>query len=134
MKKKTVGAVESFTGGLFAATIINEPGASSYFRGSLVAYHNEIKELIGVDTANGVVTADVALMMALRGKEFLNVDYCFAFTGNAGPTASEDKPVGLVYIALNDQVYEFFWTHLSRNEIRQKAVDFALKKLKKIME
>lgn len=132
MKKKTIGAVESFTGGLFATTIINEPGASSYFKGSLVAYHNEIKELIGVDTTNGVVSANVAREMALKGKEFLNVDYCFAFTGNAGPTGSEDKPVGLFYLAINDQVFEFFFPQLSRNEIRQKAVNIALKKLKEI--
>lgn len=134
MKKKTVGAVESFTGGLFASTIVEQSGASTYFKGSLVAYHNEIKELIGVDISQGVVSAQVALMMAQKGKDYFGVDYCFAFTGNAGPIGSEDKPVGLIYIALNNQVYEFFWAHLSRNEIRKKAVDFALKKLKEIME
>ena len=41
----------------------------------------------------------------------------------------EDKPVGLFYIAINDQVYEFFYPNLSRNEIRKKAVEIAIKKL-----
>ncbi len=129
MKNFTLASVESFTGGLFAATIVEKPGSSKYFKGSIVTYHNDIKDKLGVNVANGVINSNTALEMAKKGKEFFNVDYCIAFTGNAGPTAMEDKPVGLFYIAINNQVYEFFYPNLSRNEIRKKAVEIAIKKL-----
>ncbi len=129
MKNFTLASVESFTGGLFAATIVEKPGSSKYFKGSIVTYHNDIKDKLGINVENGVVNSNAALEMAKRGKEFFNVDYCIAFTGNAGPTAMEDKPVGLFYIAINNQVYEFFYPNLSRNEIRKKAVEIAIKKL-----
>ncbi len=129
MKNFTLASVESFTGGLFAATIVEKPGSSKYFKGSIVTYHNDIKDKLGVNVANGVINSNAALEMAKRGKEFFNVDYCIAFTGNAGPSAMEDKPVGLFYIAINNQVYEFFYPNLSRNEIRKKAVEIAIKKL-----
>ncbi len=129
MKNFTLASVESFTGGLFAATIVEKPGSSKYFKGSIVTYHNDIKDKLGVNVENGVINSNAALEMAKRGKEFFNVDYCIAFTGNAGPTAMEDKPVGLFYIAINNQVYEFFYPNLSRNEIRKKAVEIAIKKL-----
>lgn len=129
MKNFTLASVESFTGGLFAATIVEKPGSSKYFKGSIVTYHNDIKDKLGVNVENGVINSNTALEMAKKGKEFFNVDFCIAFTGNAGPTAMEDKPVGLFYIAINNQVYEFFYPNLSRNEIRKKAVEIAIKKL-----
>ncbi len=129
MKNFTLASVESFTGGLFAATIVEKSGSSKYFKGSIVTYHNDVKDKLGVNVANGVINSNTALEMAKKGKEFFNVDYCIAFTGNAGPSAMEDKPVGLFYIAINNQVYEFFYPNLSRNEIRKKAVEIAIKKL-----
>ena len=76
--------------------------------------------------------------MASNGQKLLNVDYCVSFTGNAGPTAMEGKPVGLIYIgiAIYDkvEVYEF---HLSgdRDTIQNEGVKNALKLLEqKILE
>lgn len=132
MKNITIASVESFTGGLFASEIVSQSGASQYFKGSLIAYNNEIKEKLGVDVKNGVVNKEVAIEMALKGKEFFNVDYCVAFTGNAGPIGSEGKEVGLFYIAINENVFEFHYPHLSRNEIRKKAVEIAINKLQEI--
>lgn len=129
---KTLGSVESFTGGLFASTIIEKPGASKFFKGTLVTYNNEVKEKLGVDTSSGVVNAEVARAMALKGKEFLNVDYCVAFTGNAGPDALDNAPVGKVFIAINSEVHELFLEG-DRNSIRKQAVDFALKQIKNLI-
>lgn len=120
---KTIGSVESFTGGMFAAEITATPGASNYFKGSIVTYSNDIKEKLGVDTSNGVINKEVAREMALKGKEYLGVDVCVAFTGNAGPTAMEGKPIGLVYIAINEQVYELNLKG-DRNSIRRQAIDY----------
>ena len=119
-----IATVESFTGGLMAAKITSMPGASKYYKGSLISYSNEIKELLGVDTSNGVINEKVALEMALKGKEYFNVDLCISFTGNAGPTAMENKPVGEVYISFNDKVYPLTLKG-NRDQIRNQAVEFA---------
>lgn len=132
-KKITIASVESFTGGLFASEIIKTPGASKYFKGALVTYWNEIKEKLGIDTSKGVINKNVVLEMAIKGKDFFDVDYCIAFSGNAGPEAMENKPIGLVFIAINDKVYELNFGAIERNLIRQKSVDFAIEKLEEIL-
>ena len=127
-----IATVESFTGGLMAAKITSMPGASKYYKGSLISYSNEIKELLGVDTSNGVINKEVALEMALKGKKYFNADLCISFTGNAGPTAMEDKSVGEVYIAFNDKVYPLALRG-NRDEIRNQAIEFAWEKLQNYM-
>lgn len=101
----TLGAVESFTGGLFAKNITSISGASKFFKGSLVTYASEAKNrVLGISLEDieqyGVVSKEIAKQMAKKGKALLNVDFCVSFTGNAGPSAMEDKPVGEVYIGI----------------------------------
>ena len=140
---RTLGSVESFTGGLFAREITKVSGASHFFKGALVTYASEEKNrILGISydviDEYGVVSREVAAQMASNGQKLLNVDYCVSFTGNAGPTAMEGKPVGLIYIgiAIYDtvEVYEF---HLSgdRDTIQNEGVNNALKLLEqKILE
>ncbi|UVD81458.1 nicotinamide-nucleotide amidohydrolase family protein [Mycoplasma iguanae] len=126
-KTKTFASVESFTGGGFSYKITREPGASQYFKGSIVTYSNDIKEKMGINTSQGVINSQTAKEMALQGKKYFNVDYCFSFTGNAGPTVLDNEPVGLVYIAINDQVFKKQYKG-NRKEIQTKAINFAYKK------
>ncbi len=140
---RTLGSVESFTGGLFAREITKVSGASHFFKGALVTYASEEKNrILGISydviDEYGVVSKEIAAQMASNGQKLLNVDYCVSFTGNAGPTAMEGKPVGLIYIgiAIYDkvEVYEF---HLSgdRDTIQNEGVINALKILEqKILE
>ena len=104
-KHLTLGSVESFTGGLFASEITSICGASSFFKGSVVTYATEEKiNVVGVSKEvvdkYGVVSKECAEEMATKGAKALNVDYCISITGNAGPTAMEGKPVGLIYIGV----------------------------------
>lgn len=62
--------------------------------------------------------------MALAGRDFFKSDFCISFTGNAGPQALDGKRVGLVYIAINEVVYERLFTG-GRKEIITQAVEFA---------
>ena len=133
-KGYSLGSIESFTGGLFAETITSVPGASKFYRGGLVTYATEEKHrLLGISNElinkYGVVSKEIALEMAKKGKEVLDVDYCISFTGNAGPSAMEDKPVGLIYIGLaylnKVEVYEFLLKG-ERNEIQKEGVRNAL--------
>ena len=104
----TVGAAESCTGGLVAHTITRVPGASGYFRGSIIAYADDVKAgLLGVPTevlaAHGAVSAQVARAMASGARARLGVEFAVAITGVAGPSGGTDeKPVGLTYVAIAD--------------------------------
>lgn len=104
--KKTIGTVESCTGGAIASEIIATSGASEYFLGSTVTYSYELKsKLVGVsmdDIQNdGAVSESVVRQMAEGGRKTLGVDYCIAASGIAGPNGgTDDKPVGTVWIGI----------------------------------
>jgi nicotinamide-nucleotide amidase len=86
----TLAAMESCTGGLFADTITNVPGSSRYFRGSIVSYATDVKELMGVDPAIisefGVISDETAIAMAAAARAQLRADVGVGVTGVAGPT------------------------------------------------
>jgi nicotinamide-nucleotide amidase len=103
---RTLGAVESCTGGLLGQLFTAEPGSSAVFTGGLVTYSNALKTaLAGVPAAtietHGAVSRETAIAMAIGGLDRLGVDDCLAITGIAGPDGGSDaKPVGTVWIAL----------------------------------
>lgn len=140
-KKITLGSVESYTGGLFSSTITSFPGASNFFKGALVTYATEEKELLlGIDKdiieKYGVVSKEVALEMAIKGCEKMKTDYCVSFTGNAGPSAMEGKPVGMVFIGISngkDSYCEELMLKGSRDVIRDKSILLALDIIKKFV-
>lgn len=133
-KGLTLGSVESFTGGLFASEITSISGASSFFKGAVVTYATEEKiKVLGISeelvNKYGVVSRECAEQMAIQGSKVLNVDYCISFTGNAGPSAMEGKPVGLIYIGVFDgkecHVLEKKLVG-TRNFVRKEAILIAL--------
>lgn len=100
----SVGTAESATGGMIAARLTSIPGCSDTFRGSVVAYQEDIKVgLLGVDPAtiaeHGVVSEPVALEMVEGAAQALGVDVAVAVTGSAGPDP-QDKPVGTMVVAV----------------------------------
>ncbi|MEN9399569.1 MAG: hypothetical protein RL632_670 [Bacteroidota bacterium] len=105
-KKVSIGTVESLTGGAIARDIVHQPGASAYFKGSIVAYDPSVKiSLVDVSSesieVNGLVSEEIARQMAENGRKKLNVDYCISTTGVAGPDGgTEDIPVGTVWVAI----------------------------------
>ncbi len=102
-RRLTIGTAESCTGGAVADALVGVPGASQTFRGSIVAYANDIKiGLLGVPEATlaaaGAVSEETALAMALGARRRLGVDLAVSTTGIAGPDGgTPDKPVGLVW-------------------------------------
>ena len=102
----TIGTTESATGGRIADRLTNVPGSSDYFKGSVVAYSNEMKvNILGVKRETiedyGAVSEQTAIEMAEGGRRCLGVDICVSSTGIAGPSgATPGKPVGLFYIGL----------------------------------
>lgn len=125
-----ISTIESMTGGLLASKITSIPGSSKIYVGSVIAYSNQIKEKLNIRTTNGVISKEVALQMAAQGNIFFDSDICIAITGNAGPTSLDKKPVGLVYVAINEKCYKLILKG-TRDNIRNQACDFAWKKIKK---
>jgi competence/damage-inducible protein CinA-like protein len=106
----TLAVAESCTGGLVAQRLTEVPGSSKYFIEGAVTYSNEAKtRALGVEPAllleHGAVSAPVAEAMAEGIRKRARTDFGLAVTGVAGPGGgSEEKPVGLVYIALADDI------------------------------
>jgi nicotinamide-nucleotide amidase len=111
MTEFTLAVAESCTGGLIAQRLTSVPGSSKYFIEGLVTYSNESKtRLLGVDKKLlkefGAVSQQVARDMARGVRHKAKTDFGLAVTGIAGPDGgTEEKPVGLVYIALADDAH-----------------------------
>ena len=102
---KTLALAESCSGGYISHLITAVPGSSQYFQGTVVPYHNALKEqLLGVSSAtltqHGAVSEATVREMALGVKKLFGVDFGLASSGIAGPDGgSPHKPVGTVWIA-----------------------------------
>lgn len=105
---KTISTAESCTGGKIASLITSIPGSSAYFKGSIIAYSNEIKvkELsVNLETLEiyGAVSEQTVIEMAENIIKKFNTDYSLAVSGIAGPDGgSEQKPVGTIWIAVSN--------------------------------
>ena len=105
-KGLTLATAESCTGGRIAQQLTALPGASAYFKGSIVSYATETKiEVLKVPRAiiekHSVVSAEVASSMAENARKLLKTDFAVATTGNAGPTKGDsDAEIGTVFIAI----------------------------------
>jgi|JI6StandDraft_1071083.scaffolds.fasta_scaffold145963_1 nicotinamide-nucleotide amidase len=108
-KNLTIGTAESCTGGYLAHLITSIPGSSAYFKGSVIAYSNEIKQhFLGVKeetlTSFGAVSEQTVSEMVAGALKHLNVDIAVAISGVAGPTGgTPEKPVGTVVIGIGNK-------------------------------
>jgi len=139
-KKMTLATAESFTGGSIAEHITAVPGASNYFKGSMVCYATAVKvNVLGVPQElidkYSVVSEEVAIAMANNVKSKLGTDFAIATTGNAGPTKGDsDAEVGTVYIAVsspNGTFAQKFVMGRHRERVVKKSVNKAFELLYK---
>lgn len=131
----TLTTAESCTGGLLAGRIVNVPGVSEVFKEGFVTYSNKAKrKYLDVSKSTlkkyGAVSEETAREMAAGGVFASDADICVAVTGIAGPDGgTEEKPVGLVYIAIYMKekitVREYHFRG-NRERIREQAVVRAL--------
>jgi len=103
---KMVSTAESCTGGNIAHCFTSIPGSSKFFKGSLVAYSNDLKtNILQVSPDDlekyGAVSQQVVEQMVTGVRKLLKSDVAIATSGIAGPTGGTDeKPVGTVWIAV----------------------------------
>ena len=136
----TIATAESCTGGAIAQLLSSLPGASSYFKGSVVSYATETKiSILGISEElikkHSVVSAEVAREMAINVKNIMKTDYAIATTGNAGPSKGDSNAeVGSVFIALatpNEVIVEEFNFGQPREKVIDRAVNKSLEMIRK---
>ena len=121
-KQRTVAVAESCTGGLIGHRLTQVPGSSAAFLGGVIAYHNSVKErVLGVPAQilerEGAVSEATAAAMAEGVRLLLGADVAVAVTGIAGPSGgTDDKPVGLTYVAFADPDSTACERHLWRGD------------------
>ncbi|MBU2902790.1 competence/damage-inducible protein A [Maribacter dokdonensis] len=139
-KSFTLSTAESFTGGMIAEKLTSLPGASGYFKGSVVSYATEtkinvLKVPIKLVEDYSVVSAEVAVAMAKGAKKLMKTDFAIATTGNAGPTKGDSKAdVGTVFIAIDGPTSQFvqkFQMGSTRERVVEKSVNKAFELLQK---
>lgn len=104
-RKLTITAAESLTGGMFQQELTSISGASSVFKGGVVCYSNEVKnQVLQVKQEtldkHGAVSEQCAHELAENAARIFGTDIGISFTGVAGPSEVEGKPVGTVYIGM----------------------------------
>ena len=108
-KKVSIATAESCTAGLLAAKITSIAGASSFFKGGIIAYQNDIKiNHLGVSKSvikeKTEVCAEVVQQMAQGVRNKFSADFSVATSGYAGPTGgSKLNPIGTVFIAISSK-------------------------------
>ena len=96
----TFGVAESLTGGLIASRLVNVPGASTWFRGGVVAYDSQVKfDVLGVPVGP-VVTEPAAAAMAEGAARVTGADVGLGITGVAGPDEQEGVAPGTIFVGL----------------------------------
>lgn len=141
-KKLTIATAESCTGGNIAHKITEVAGSSDYFKGSVVAYSNEIKQQVlhvpeEILAQQGAVSAETVEAMAVGARQLMRSDVAIATSGVAGPSGGTvEKPVGTVWIAVStphkttSRMYQFGTNRIQNIErTTQNAFLFLLEKL-----
>lgn len=138
----TLSTAESLTGGMLGSVLTSVSGISSVFYGGGITYVNGIKEkLVGVSSGTleryGAVSEQCAKEMAAGAAEYFGTDIALSTTGVAGPSTSEGKSVGTVYIGIffKGETEVLANNYMgTREKIRRKTVTDALNLLRRYLE
>ena len=142
-RKQTVGTAESCTGGYIAHLLTIDAGASSNFKGTVVAYDNKVKEdILNVShntiESSGAVSEETVREMVKGALDKLKTNYALATSGIMGPDGgSEQKPIGTVWVAVgNSKEIEAQQFHFRFDRLRniEQTAHTALNMLRKFIQ
>ena len=138
-KGLTLASAESCTGGNIGHQLTLLSGCSSYYKGGVISYTNQVKhDVLGVSQYDldkyGAVSQTVAEQMAKGAARLMKADYAVSTTGVAGPTGgTAETPVGTVWMAVSDgqnvlsRVFHFGTERESNIEKATQSAFFLLK-------
>lgn len=138
----TLAVAESCTGGLLSKRITDIAGCSAFYQGGVCSYSNAVKmRVLGVQEQtlekHGAVSPETAEEMARGVCAALQTDVGVGITGVAGPDGgTEEKPVGLVYIAVNVRdncIVRKMQSSFGRDRVRNQAASTALDMIRRIL-
>ncbi len=122
-KNLTISSAESITGGRFSSLIVNEPGASKYFKGAFVCYTNEYKyNVLGVSKDIEIVSEEMAIELAHAARLKANSSIAISFTGNSSADGIEGKEKGMAWIAITDGENTFTEQYFSQANDREEII------------
>ncbi len=133
-KKLTISVAESLTSGRLGDILTMYSGSSSYFKGGVMAYANDIKKSV-LNVPNeileneGAVSCDVVKYMSEGVSRLMNTDIGIALSGIAGPSGGGEKPVGLIWIDVfynHNHFSRKFHFLGDRDSIKESSVNSAL--------
>ena len=140
----TLSVAESCSSGLIASELTSIAGSSSYFRGGIIAYNDEIKvNILGINNDTIIkessVSTIVAELMAKNVAKKFKTDFAISTTGYASPSSQNTSPVGTVFIAvktpLKTIVKQFLFSGSRKiiiDQVKDKAFEMILEEIKKI--
>ena len=140
----TISVAESCSSGFIASELTSISGSSSYFRGGIIAYNDEIKVNIldiNKDTIikESSVSSTVAELMAKNVARRFNTDFAISTTGYASPSLQNTSPVGTVFIAVKTPmktiVKQFLFSGSRKiiiDQVKDKAFEMLIEEIKKI--
>ena len=140
----TISVAESCSSGFIASELTSISGSSSYFRGGIIAYNDEIKVNIldiNKDTIikESSVSSTVAELMAKNVARRFNTDFAISTTGYASSSSQNSSPVGTVFIAVKTPiktiVKQFLFSGSRKiiiDQVKDKAFEMLLEEIKKI--
>jgi len=140
----TISVAESCSSGFIASELTSISGSSSYFRGGIIAYNDEIKVNIldiNKDTIikESSVSSTVAELMAKNVARRFNTDFAISTTGYASSSLQNTSPVGTVFIAVKTPmktiVKQFLFSGSRKiiiDQVKDKAFEMLLEEIKKI--
>ena len=140
--KITISTAESCTGGYIAHKITLIPGASNYFKGSIVAYNDHIKHnILGVSSNTlekyGAVSQQVVEEMATGAIRLFQTDCSIAISGIAGPDGgTQEKPVGSIWVCTrfkDKMISKLYHTGKAREENILRSTNMALLQMYKML-
>ena len=139
-----VATAESCTAGLIASKLTLKSGSSTFFKGGIIAYQNDIKiKILGVDEQAILqyteVSTEVVRQMAEGVRKSFLADYAIATSGYAGPSGgTSNNPIGTVFIAISSasgvDVERFVFSADRQsivNQASEKAVSLSYDAIKK---
>ena len=130
---------ESCTGGLLSANITGIAGSSSVFSHGFICYSNESKKNFlnvnetTINTFGAVSYETVEQMLIGLCTQATSKTLALAISGVAGPSGSESKPVGLVFIGVKisslgtKKIAQLNFGDIERHKIQEESVHYALK-------
>ena len=139
-----LSVAESCSSGLIASELTSIAGSSSYFRGGIIAYNDEIKvNILGINNDTIIkessVSTTVAELMAKNVAKKFKTDFAISTTGYASSSSENTSPVGTVFIAVKTpvktNVKQFLFSGSRKiiiDQVKDKAFEMLLEEIKKI--